>query len=579
MQKHGGDIYSNNVELDFSVNTSPYGMPVSVREALSSAVLKASVYPDAEYRSLREAIANFEGNGVNPEDIICGNGASEIIYAISRAVCPSDASLFIPCFSEYEDSIYCANKSAIINFVSLDEKKDFLPDEALVSKLYENNPSLIILGHPNNPTGRLIPREYLSLIKEKSSSGVITVLDESFLPLCEDAYDEDGKLLPYEISANMVVIKSFTKSMSIPGVRIGYAICKDEALRNKIRAQIPEWNVSVIANDAALVCCLEGESLGRKILDKENGLKALRKELENLLSQNFKVYPSDTNFMLIKKEPEDGCLYEKLLQEKVLIRKCDNYRGLNKDYYRIAVKDKKSIAKLSLVLTSESTGHKDARNFSEEFEHVMPEDIEKNSFAILSSELEKREIFLEGDKETVIKRCIHTTADFDYASTLMFSENAVKIAKELIKGGAIIVTDTNMGLSGINKKELAKYGGEALCFMADYEIAKKAKQAGTTRAHMSMKHAASLGKKTIYAIGNAPTALITLCEMIDSKEYIPDFVIGVPVGFVNVEAAKEMIMKRGIPYIVNRGRKGGSNVAAAICNALLYQLRDEDGQS
>lgn len=207
-------------------------------------------------------------------------------------------------------------------------------------------------------------------------------------------------------------------------------------------------------------------------------------------------------------------------------------------------------------------------------EYVRPQDIEKRSFAIISKELEEKGIVLPKEQELVTKRAIHTSADFDYAKTMTYSAHAVGIAKKLIQNGADIVTDTNMALAGVNKKELAKYGGEAHCFMAEEEVAKIAKERGVTRAAVSMEKAAQIEKPVIFAIGNAPTALIELYEMIQSGKYRPAFIIGVPVGFVNVEAAKDLILKTDVPYIINRGRKGGSNIAAAICNALLYELRD-----
>ena len=207
-----------------------------------------------------------------------------------------------------------------------------------------------------------------------------------------------------------------------------------------------------------------------------------------------------------------------------------------------------------------------------ELEHILPEDIEKRSFEIIGQELDQMGISIPEDKAFLIKRAIHTTADFDYAKTLYFSEDAIAIAQNLIKSGAIIVTDTNMALSGINKKTLAKFGGEVHCFMADEDVAKEAKERGITRAAVSMERASKLTKPVIFAIGNAPTALIALRDLHDSGAFTPAFIIGVPVGFVNVEAAKELIIESDIPCIVNRGRKGGSNVAAAICNALLYDI-------
>lgn len=203
-----------------------------------------------------------------------------------------------------------------------------------------------------------------------------------------------------------------------------------------------------------------------------------------------------------------------------------------------------------------------------------PAEIEAKSFEILTEELAQKGVVLTGDTAPVIKRCIHTTADFEYAQSLVFSEDAVAKIKELIRRGVDIITDTNMGLSGINKKELAKYGGEVICYMADEDVAREAKERGITRASVSMEHAMKHIKPLIFAIGNAPTALITLYNAYKEGRYSPAFVIGVPVGFVNVEAAKELIISTDIPHIVNRGRKGGSNVAAAICNAVLYAMKD-----
>ena len=212
-------------------------------------------------------------------------------------------------------------------------------------------------------------------------------------------------------------------------------------------------------------------------------------------------------------------------------------------------------------------------------EYVLPKEIEKRSFEIISEELKQRGIVLPEQQQPITMRVIHTSADFDYAETMVYSEHAVYTVSDLIRQGADIVTDTNMALAGINKKELARYGGCAHCFMADETVAREAAGRNMTRAAVSMEHAARLEKPVIFAIGNAPTALIRLYEMIQSGQFRPAFIIGVPVGFVNVEAAKELILKTDVPYIINRGRKGGSNVAAAICNAVLYGLgRTEDNQ-
>ena len=208
----------------------------------------------------------------------------------------------------------------------------------------------------------------------------------------------------------------------------------------------------------------------------------------------------------------------------------------------------------------------------DKIEIVLPHEIEKRSFEMIEEELQQRHIVLDEMEKPITKRVIHTTADFDYASTMRYSKDAILIARNLLLQGADIVTDTNMAKSGINKKKLGELGGQVHCFMADEDVAKEAKERMVTRATVSMERGARLDKPVIFALGNAPTALISLYEMMEAGMFTPQFVIGVPVGFVNVEAAKELFLKSEVPYIINQGRKGGSNVAAAICNALLYGI-------
>lgn len=206
-----------------------------------------------------------------------------------------------------------------------------------------------------------------------------------------------------------------------------------------------------------------------------------------------------------------------------------------------------------------------------ELEKVLPREIEARSFEIITEELGDTPLI--PGTELIVKRCIHTSADFEYAKNLVFTENAVEHTLHALKNGASIVTDTQMGKAGINKKLLAAYGGEVYCFMSDEDVAQEAKERGITRAAVSMEKAAALDKKLIFAIGNAPTALIRLYELIQDKKLDPELIIGVPVGFVNVVQSKELILGlKEIPSIVARGRKGGSNIAACICNALLYML-------
>ena len=204
--------------------------------------------------------------------------------------------------------------------------------------------------------------------------------------------------------------------------------------------------------------------------------------------------------------------------------------------------------------------------------NILPSEIEKESFRIIRSELTEMGKEIPAEVEPTVVRVIHTTADFEYADTMRFSEGAIEKIKDALRSGAHIVTDTNMALSGVSKKTLEKFGGQVHCFMADEDVAMKAKEMSVTRAYVSMEKAARMDVPMVFAIGNAPTALLSLRQMYDNEGFRPKAIIAVPVGFVNVVEAKELIMEMDVPYIVNVGRKGGSAVAAAICNSILYNM-------
>jgi precorrin-8X/cobalt-precorrin-8 methylmutase len=198
-------------------------------------------------------------------------------------------------------------------------------------------------------------------------------------------------------------------------------------------------------------------------------------------------------------------------------------------------------------------------------ENILPADIEKRSFEIIESELETK---IDEEIKPIVKRVIHATADFSFEKSLVFSDGAVKTALKSIRNGVDIISDTNMIKAGINKKRLEKFGVNVKCFMSDDDVAQYAKKNGTTRAQASMIKACMDGGKYIFAIGNAPTALVELYDLIKSKKACPVLIIGVPVGFVNVVQSKELIKTLDVPYIISDGRKGGSTVATAIVNAL-----------
>ena len=208
-----------------------------------------------------------------------------------------------------------------------------------------------------------------------------------------------------------------------------------------------------------------------------------------------------------------------------------------------------------------------------ELDYLKPMDIEARSLALIRSELGDRR--LDPENADIILRVIHATADFDFADTLYFSPGAARIGREVLKNGSHIVTDTRMAEAGVSRRSLEALGGQLHCFMADPDVAQEAKARGVTRAYVSMERAAELKQPCIFAIGNAPTALLRLMELMEEGRVAPALVIGVPVGFVNVIESKERLLAGPAPCIVARGRKGGSGVAAAICNALLYGIRRE----
>lgn len=207
-------------------------------------------------------------------------------------------------------------------------------------------------------------------------------------------------------------------------------------------------------------------------------------------------------------------------------------------------------------------------------QHTLPADIERTSMEIIAAELAAREISLAPENDAVVRRVIHTTADFDYARNLRFTPGAVEQGVAALQRGAPIVTDTNMALAGISKPSLAALGGAAYCYMADPTVAEKARADGTTRAVAAMHQAVQTCPEAVFAVGNAPTALLALCDLMEQKLLHPSLIVAVPVGFVNVVESKErlftMCTQQGVPCIAAMGRKGGSTVAAAICNALLY---------
>ena len=201
---------------------------------------------------------------------------------------------------------------------------------------------------------------------------------------------------------------------------------------------------------------------------------------------------------------------------------------------------------------------------------MRPEEIEQESMRIIGSEMGPW--IGPAENLPIVKRVVHTTADFDFVKNLCFSDGAVERARRALKAGTPIVTDTNMAAAGINKISAARFGVDVICRMADGDVREASAARGVTRAVVSMELAAEKTPEAIFAIGNAPTALIRLCELIKEGRAKPALVIGVPVGFVNVVESKELLVRTDVPFIAAMGRKGGSTVASAIVNALLYGI-------
>lgn len=200
---------------------------------------------------------------------------------------------------------------------------------------------------------------------------------------------------------------------------------------------------------------------------------------------------------------------------------------------------------------------------------IEPQMIESRSFEIISEILGERLQQIPADQQGIVKRVIHTSADFDYADNLVFSPGAVAQAQEALRGGCTVVTDTRMAYSGINQRNLSRLGAAKACYIDAPEVAEQAKAQGVTRAAVAMQLAAAQPENRIFAVGNAPTALLALRDLVLAGKLQPALVVGVPVGFVNVVEAKELFMELDVPYIIAKGRKGGSNVAAAVINALM----------
>ena len=346
---HGGDIYRNQVKTDFSVNINPLGIPPEVKHALREAVKACDHYPDYTCESLKDACGAYLGDAGQKYKICVGNGASELFPAIVHAHRPRKVLLPAPGFSGYEKACEACERK----YVYLHAEDEFAVTDAVCEEVCEEigkGIDLLFLTNPNNPTGQRIPDEGLRKIVEKAKEKkTVVVIDECFLEFVPEG--EKHSFLPHlERYPNVIVVRAFTKICAIPGVRIGYCVCRDESMGEEIEKNLAEWNVSVFAQEAGVAAAKvlsqkEGDTYLRRTLESVEKQRAwLSKNLERL---GIKVFPSDANFLLIYARKN---LYDELLKKGILIRDCRDYRGLGEGFWRVAVNTPENNRKLIQAL-------------------------------------------------------------------------------------------------------------------------------------------------------------------------------------------------------------------------------------
>ena len=323
---HGGDVYTQDIKYDFSVNVNPLGMPESVKSAIVGNISVCEKYPDVNCTMLKNAIAEYEN--IITENIVCGNGAADLIYKIVWAVAPKKALIIAPTFSEYEKAL--GSFGCDIEYFYLDEKNNFELSENVLNKLY--NIDIMFICNPNNPVGNIANPDLMNRIINKcAENNIRTVVDECFVSFVENSRK-------YRINTdlkNVVILKAFTKIFAMPGLRLGYLICKDKNFCEKVENCGQCWSVSTVAQIAGIAALCEKKYLSKTV----EYVKCEREFLtSNLKRLNFKVYPSEANFIFFR---TDFPIDEMLLKEKIAVRSCGNYVNLDDSYFRIAVRTHK----------------------------------------------------------------------------------------------------------------------------------------------------------------------------------------------------------------------------------------------
>lgn len=322
---HGGDIYRQEIKLDYSANTNPYGTPRGVLDAITDALPLLHHYPDPCCRELIRAIAVHEG--VAESTILCGNGAAELIYAYCMAVQPRLVCELAPTFAEYA---LAAEKAGAKTVRYALNHEDFRLDEGFLSFLENQKPDVCFLCNPNNPTGQLISPALLEKILESCQKNNIRLfLDECFLDMTGQSQSMTGLL---EEHPEMLILKAFTKSYGMAGVRLGYCMSANSRLLQKMSRMTQPWNVSILAQKAGVAALQEKAFLEETIKTVAVERQWLTAQLQ---SMGFRVYPGSANYLLFQGEPG---LDTALLRHGIAIRSCANYHGLSDGWYRIAVR-------------------------------------------------------------------------------------------------------------------------------------------------------------------------------------------------------------------------------------------------
>lgn len=327
---HGGDIYRNKIAVDFSVNINPLGIPEKVQRSLYNAVSDCIRYPDIEAEKLKISIG--KKLGVQPEEVVCGNGASELFTAIANGLKPQKAILPVPSFLGYEKALKAVDCNIEYYFMS---KEDGYILNKKIKEVLTDEVDILFIANPNNPIGNVINKEILiDVINWCKERSIIVVLDECFVAFTGDE-KYNSMIRDIKEYPNLIIVQAFTKIYAIPGVRLGYLICGSEKIKEKIQRQLPEWNISVFAQEAGVTALKEIDYVKKTVELVNEERMYLTEKLSKL---DIKTYPSDTNFMLLETKID---LYNKLLDEKILVRDCSNFKGLGENFYRIAIKLRK----------------------------------------------------------------------------------------------------------------------------------------------------------------------------------------------------------------------------------------------